>query len=195
MPKEITIIILLITALALMVLIFCIILTFLTKNKEIRLLRISTKINERDEKYANELLELLKIKTKAFSVNDNGCPFLDKIDVFFPLIKEKMKIQKYGSHLILTYSPPKQTKNILFFVNRGDEEDGNPYLSDYEIHGAGSYGKKAILYASLQALEETFKEKKDINVGITFVATIKQTIAEKDGEFIANQFLKKRHLF
>lgn len=194
MPKEIIIILLILIALTAILFVVCIIRAALNK-KAIRVLRISPKINERDEKYAQDLLTLLKIKTKSYEDQMQDCPFLDRMASLFPLVKEKMKVEKFGSHLIMTYSPKNPKRNILFLVNRGEEDSNQPYLTDNEVYGMGAYRKKAIIYATLRAVEELFQENNDLNIGITIFATIKKTVGEKDEEFLANQFLKKGNYF
>lgn len=174
----------------------CIIRAALVRNKDIRLLRIPTTLTDREEKHASDLLELLSIKTTSYEDDEAYHNFREKMKLMFPLIHQFMKREKIGSNVIFTYQTEKPSKKILFVTHMdthfSDEEKG---MNANEVYGPGAFDSKALLYATLRAVEDILETNPKLSTSITIIVTVDDETTKNGNESIVNKFLKQGHFY
>ncbi|MDD4211951.1 MAG: M20/M25/M40 family metallo-hydrolase [Bacilli bacterium] len=189
-------ILLAIVILGILVILGCLIHAAIVRNKDIRVLRIPQTLSPEDEKHASDLLELLSIKTTSYEDDEAYHTFREKMKVMFPLIHQYMKRERVNNNVVFTYQTEKQSKKILFVTHMdtsfGTEEK---YMDHHEVYGPGAFDSKALLYATLRAVEEMLVDQSKLKTNITIIVTVDDETTKNGNEAIVNKFLKQGQFF
>ncbi|MFA6627158.1 MAG: M20/M25/M40 family metallo-hydrolase [Bacilli bacterium] len=174
----------------------CLIRATFMRNKNVRVLRFPQTLTVENEKHAQDLLELLSIKTTSYEDDEAYHTFREKMKTMFPLIHQYMKREKINNNIIFTFKTATQSKKILFVTHMdtsfGTEEK---YADNHEVYGPGAFDSKALLYATLRAAEEILADHLTLKTSITIIVTVDDETTKKGNEAIVNQFLKQGQFF
>lgn len=176
---------------------FCILRTLLFKNREIKVLKLKRDNDELIEKYANDLYELINIKTTSYETGEAYHIFREKVKEMFPLVHQYFSKEKVAGNAVFTYkSNSKDPSNVLFVTHVDTIKDYiDVYKTDTEVHGSGAFDSKALFFAIFQAVEEHLQEHKKIDFDLTLVMTVDDISTKQGNELIVNKFLRQGSFF
>src|SRR5690554_6527795 len=92
--------------------------TLLIRNKEVRILDFHNEII--NDQYAQEVFELIKIKTPSEEDRATYHEFREKMKELFPQVHKKLKREKHGSNVIFTYDINDASKPHILIVSHMD---------------------------------------------------------------------------
>lgn len=164
----------------------CIIRALIIKNKKQRLLFLLN--NDRNEKYAEELLSLIKIKP----TEEQG--FHQKLQELFPLIHQHFTFENIDGNFYYSYEHKSSLPYYLLVAHFNKEKySPDAYITDDKIYGYGTFDTKAYLYSIFQATEEILQKKNKLELNLVLVVIIDDE--NKHSEQIVNWLLKKGKFF
>lgn len=179
------------------ILAICLIRAIVLYNKDIRTLKLDRKNSNLSNQYAQELYELVKIKTTSYETGEAYHIYREKVKEMFPLVHQYFTKEKLGGNAIFTYKTKSHNSSHLLFVTHIDtiKDFKEAYITEDEVYGSGTFDSKALFYSLFKAVEEHLHEHHSFDYDLTLVMTVDDITTKLGNEMIVDKFLRQGNFF